>query len=112
MKGQLGRNRQDAFEVEPEIEMWTLEMVRQRSEELQLIDSQGIVKPDVKRSESRCEEIILSDHDQSPSKSTTTESQVRSSHTLFLQMLTKYILGDSAFQSYRTRNHSSLQTVS
>lgn len=72
MKGQLGQNHQDSVEVEPEIEMWTLEMVRKRSEELQLLDG----KSEVKRSESRCEEIILSDHDQSPSKSTTTESQV------------------------------------
>lgn len=72
MKGQLGRNHHESsIEVEPEIEMWTLEMVRKRSEELQLLDTQ----PN-KRSESRCEEIILSDHEQSPSKSTTTESQV------------------------------------
>lgn len=69
MKGQLGRNHHESsIEVEPEIEMWTLEMVRKRSEELQLLDN--------KRSESRCEEVILSDHEQSPSKSTTTESQV------------------------------------
>lgn len=73
MKGQLGRNQHDCLEAEPEIEMWTLEMVRQRSEELQLLDTQCAVK----RSESRCDEVLLSDHDQSPSKSTTTESQVR-----------------------------------
>lgn len=76
MKGQLGANQNDPPEVEPEIETWTLEMIRKRSEELQLLDSQGAVRPEVKRSESRCEELILSDHDQSPSKSTTTESQV------------------------------------
>lgn len=76
MKGQLGGSLLDPPEFEPEIETWTLEMVRKRSEELQLLDAQGGVKPEVNRSESRCEELILSDHDQSPSKSTTTESQV------------------------------------
>lgn len=77
MKGQLGGNQQGPFEIEPEIEMWTLEMVRKRSEELQLLDCQGAIKAEVNRSESRCEELILSDQDQSPSKSTTTESQVK-----------------------------------
>lgn len=76
MKGQLGANQQGPLEAEPEIEIWTLEMVRKRSEELQLLDSQGIIKAEVNRSESRCEELILSEYDQSPSKSTTTESQV------------------------------------
>lgn len=76
MKGQLGANQEGPIETEPEMEIWTLEMVKKRSEELQLLDSQGIIKAEVNRGESRCEELILSEYDQSPSKSTTTESQV------------------------------------
>lgn len=83
MKGQLGRNHQEPSETEPEIEMWTLEMVRKRSEELQLLSSQDLFKTDAKRCESRSEEVILSDHEQSPSKSTTTGSQVRRNFLLF-----------------------------
>ncbi|XP_018580022.1 uncharacterized protein LOC108917757 [Anoplophora glabripennis] len=80
MKGQLdGQTRAcETPEMEPVYEEWTEEMLRKRSEELMLIDAQGNVTcsaMDVRRSESRCEEM-LSDADQSPSKSTTTESQV------------------------------------
>ncbi|KAJ8935939.1 hypothetical protein NQ314_012560 [Rhamnusium bicolor] len=78
MKGQLdGEIPVDTSEMEPVYEEWTEEMLRKRSEELQLIDAQGNVTctTDIKRNESRCEEVILSDQDQSPSKSTTTESQ-------------------------------------
>ncbi|KAJ8954990.1 hypothetical protein NQ318_000422 [Aromia moschata] len=80
MKGQLDRELPpDTPEMEPVYEEWTEEMLRKRSEELQLIDSEGNIissTTEIKRNESRCEEVILSDHDQSPSKSTTTESQV------------------------------------
>lgn len=107
MKGQLGRNHQDSLEIEPEIETWSLEMIKKRSEELQLLDSQGGIKSEIKRSESRCEEVLLSDHEQSPSKSTTTESQVRS---LQFQnfLINSMLLGDSTFKSSCTRNDSCL----
>ncbi|XP_044258396.1 uncharacterized protein LOC123007266 isoform X2 [Tribolium madens] len=73
---QLSKNN-SGKELEPLSEEWTEEMLRKRSEELQLIDAQGNVTcNDTKRIESRCEDNNLSDHDQSPSKSTTTESQV------------------------------------
>ncbi|KAJ8920462.1 hypothetical protein NQ315_005330 [Exocentrus adspersus] len=81
MKGQLDDQTRacETPELEPMYEEWTEEMLRKRSEELQLIDSQGNVTcttREVKTSESRCEEAVLSDTEQSPSKSTTTESQV------------------------------------
>ncbi|XP_074034007.1 protostome-specific GEF isoform X2 [Leptinotarsa decemlineata] len=80
MKGQLnGESILGTPELEPMYEEWTREMVMKRSEELQLIDSQGNVKskPDIiKDGYDMCEEVILSDHEHSPSKSTTTESQV------------------------------------
>nr|XP_015840738.1 PREDICTED: uncharacterized protein LOC663795 isoform X2 [Tribolium castaneum] len=74
---QLSKNN-SGKELEPLSEEWTEEMLRKRSEELQLIDAQGNVtsRNDTRRIESRCEDNNLSDHDQSPSKSTTTESQV------------------------------------
>ncbi|XP_008201022.1 uncharacterized protein PsGEF isoform X2 [Tribolium castaneum] len=78
MKGHLDSDIADEAELEPLSEEWTEEMLRKRSEELQLIDAQGNVtsRNDTRRIESRCEDNNLSDHDQSPSKSTTTESQV------------------------------------
>lgn len=81
MKGQFGQAGGDTPEEELEVEVWSKEMFIRRSEELHLIDSQGNPisrQVDVhKNCESRCEEIALSDHDQSPSKTTSTESQVR-----------------------------------
>ncbi|VEN63141.1 unnamed protein product [Callosobruchus maculatus] len=77
MKGQLESEQPpDVSEVDSIEEEWTEEQLRKRSEELQLIDKEGNVTcKEINRGESRCEEeIILSDH--SPSKSTTTESQV------------------------------------
>lgn len=66
-------------EREGSVEEWTQEMLRKRSEELQLIDAEGNVKTkeikEVKKNENGFEEV-LSDLDHSPSKSTTTESQV------------------------------------
>lgn len=81
MKGQLGSVKVETpvVEDENELEVWTEEMFRKRSEELQLIDQHGnaVFKAfDMKRCESRVEEIVLSDHDQSPSRTTSTESQV------------------------------------
>lgn len=79
MKGQLdSRESGEIPEMEPVYEEWTEEMLRKRSKELQLIDEQGNIKPkgEEKRTECRVEEVTFSDHEQSPSKSTTTESQV------------------------------------
>ncbi|KAJ3667136.1 hypothetical protein Zmor_002540 [Zophobas morio] len=78
MKGQLDADIADEAELEPLSEEWTEEMLRKRSQELQLIDSQGNItfRNETRRNESRCDDLNLSDHDQSPSKSTTTESQV------------------------------------
>ncbi|XP_060527393.1 uncharacterized protein LOC132702642 [Cylas formicarius] len=74
MKGQL-RDEPPADSPDEQIEVeWTAEMLRQRSEELQLIDRQGRVTNSIDSRAARAEE--LSDHDQSPSKSTTTDSQV------------------------------------
>lgn len=75
MKGQLGSNQIESPDLEPEPEIWSEDMLRKRSEELQVVDFQGITN-ETRRNESRCEEITLSDQDQSPSRSTTTESQV------------------------------------
>lgn len=69
--------------VEPDepdgVEEWTEEMVMNRSRELNLLDCQGNLVmahggETCRRSETRCEEYTVSEH--SPSKSTTTESQV------------------------------------
>lgn len=79
MKGQLGSNHIESPDVEPEPEIWSEDMLRKRSEELQILDFQGI-KHEPTRNESRCEELTLSDQDQSPSRSTTTESQVIKLH--------------------------------
>lgn len=78
MKGQLDSEYPDNTEMEPVYEEWTEEMLRQRSRELQLIDEDGNVKTkgEIKRVDNRVEEVVFSDHEQSPSKSTTTESQV------------------------------------
>ncbi|KAF5289494.1 hypothetical protein FQA39_LY15049 [Lamprigera yunnana] len=70
MKGQLGRDQSQTPEEESECEIWTEEMLRRRTEELHISNNQN--SPRV--TESRCEELILSDH--SPSKSTSPESQV------------------------------------
>lgn len=78
IKNQLQSNEQLLEGDEPQLEFWTEEMLRKRSEELKLIDSQGNIKypqPVAKRNE----KIVIeenSDHEESPSKSTTTESQV------------------------------------
>jgi hypothetical protein len=78
MKGHLDTDIADEAELEPLSEEWTEEMLRKRSQELQLIDAQGNItcRNEPRKIDSRCEDINLSDHDQSPSKSTTTESQV------------------------------------
>lgn len=77
IKGQLDSDLADQPELEPLSEEWTEEMLRQRSQELQLIDAQGNpTSRSERKDESQYEECNLSDHDQSPSKSTTTESQV------------------------------------
>lgn len=78
MKGQLdNESTADTPEMEPVYEEWTEEMLRQRSKELQLIDEEGNIRSKVEASRiDRIEEVIFSDHEQSPSKSTTTESQV------------------------------------
>lgn len=79
MKGQLdSREVEETPEIEPVYEEWTAEQLNQRSKELQLIDEEGNLKPkgETKRIDNKVEEVIFSDHDQSPSKSTTTESQV------------------------------------
>ncbi|XP_019769503.2 uncharacterized protein LOC109543981 isoform X2 [Dendroctonus ponderosae] len=79
MKSQLDNAEPVSPVVEHIDEVWTEDKLRKRSEELQLIDSKGNVAPsrDSNQNDSMCEELILSDHDEpSPSKSTTTESQV------------------------------------
>lgn len=78
IKGQLDVEIFDQTELEPLPEDWTEEMLRKRSQELQLIDAQGNItsRIETKKSEIKYEDANLSDHDQSPSKSTTTESQV------------------------------------
>lgn len=81
MKGELGYGQSDLTnnnEDVDNIETWSEEMFRKRSEELNLVDSYGniCVKDEYVRNVSRCEDVSLSDHDQSPSRSTTTESQV------------------------------------
>lgn len=76
MKGQLGSAQIVSPDDEPEPEVWSEEMLKRRSEELQIGDLQS-ANIDIKRNESRCEEITLSDQEQSPSRSTTTESQVK-----------------------------------
>lgn len=75
MKGQLGNRRSESPEEEPEPEVWTEEELRKRTAELKLSDchTSSTLRND---KDDRCEELILSDHDQSPSRSTTTESQV------------------------------------
>lgn len=67
------------------LETWTEEMFRKRSEELKLIDNHGNTifrKLEVNRCESRVEEMVLSDVDQSPSRTTSTESQVNKIFTI------------------------------
>ncbi|GJQ85862.1 hypothetical protein Trydic_g15320 [Trypoxylus dichotomus] len=85
MKGQLGSaivTSQTELEATPEeenmFEVWTDEMLRKRSEELQLMINEKNIAADKEnaRCESRIEEIIISDIDCSPSRSTTSESQV------------------------------------
>lgn len=93
MKGELGRGLYETpdDDDEPEPEVWSEEMLRKRSEELNLLDSQGSTKTEPRRSDSRCEEITLSDHEQSPSRSTTTESQVSLYlHTIYWIFLKSY----------------------
>ncbi|XP_030756951.1 uncharacterized protein LOC115882842 [Sitophilus oryzae] len=79
MKGQLDEAGPHSPVIEQLNEDWTEEMLRKRSEELQLIDPLGNITSygDTRRHENKCEELTLSDQDEhSPSKSTTTESQV------------------------------------
>lgn len=75
MKSQLGNRRSESPEDEPEPEVWTEEELRKRTAELKLSDchTTSTIRND---KDDRCEELLLSDHDQSPSRSTTTESQV------------------------------------
>lgn len=79
MKGELGRHQQpESPELEePELEVWTEEMFRKRTEELHVLDRKAPNKNEIARAESRCEEMVLSDQEHSPSRSTTTDSQVR-----------------------------------
>ncbi|KAK5649320.1 hypothetical protein RI129_000349 [Pyrocoelia pectoralis] len=70
MKGQLGRDQTLTPEEESDCEIWSEEMLRRRTEELKINDNRNSPR----HCESRCEELILSDH--SPSKSTSPESQV------------------------------------
>ncbi|CAG9817963.1 unnamed protein product [Phaedon cochleariae] len=80
MKGELNAETMPASppDLEPLLEDWTEEMVRMRSEELQLVDAEGNLKSkgDLRRNEGTCEEASTCDLEHSPSKSTTTESQV------------------------------------
>lgn len=79
MQSQLDIVASDEPGMELLSEEWTEEMVRKRSEELRLIDSQGNMthRSEINRDGCRCEDLNhLSDQEQSPSKSTTTESQV------------------------------------
>ncbi|XP_031338107.1 uncharacterized protein LOC116167013 isoform X2 [Photinus pyralis] len=70
MKGQLGRDQTLTPEEESDCEIWSVDMLRRRTEELMISDNRNSPR----HCESRCEELILSDH--SPSKSTSPESQV------------------------------------
>ncbi|KAK9730820.1 PDZ domain [Popillia japonica] len=86
MKGQLGSTAVSSLtelqatpEEENVYEVWSDEMLRKRSEELKLMVNEKNAMSDqenVNRCESRIEEIIISDIDCSPSRSTTSESQV------------------------------------
>lgn len=74
---------EETEEEEEDLDDWSPEKLRKRSRELQLVDENGIcqtMKHDVgKRSESRTEDMILSEIDEeskSPSRSTTSDSQV------------------------------------
>nr|CAD7268466.1 unnamed protein product [Timema shepardi] len=72
MKGKLGAGGPLTPEDEPEPEVWSLETLRRRSEQLQL----GLIG----RSDSRCEEVDVSDTERSQSRSTErsrSDSQVR-----------------------------------
>lgn len=85
MKGQLGSTAVSSLtelqatpEEENVYEVWSDEMLRKRSEELKLMVNEKNAMSDqenVNRCESRIEEIIISDIDCSPSRSTTSESQ-------------------------------------
>lgn len=85
MKGQLGSTAVSSLtelqatpEEENVYEIWSDEMLRKRSEELKLMVNEKNAMSDqenVNRCESRIEEIIISDIDCSPSRSTTSESQ-------------------------------------
>lgn len=78
MKGQFEYGSAETPDDDHNIEIWTDEMFKKRSEELHLLDMHGnmCVREESLRNISRCEDIALSDLDQSPSRSTTTESQV------------------------------------
>lgn len=77
MKGEFGNGSPETPEDDTLVEVWSEEMFRKRSEELNLIDAYGnrTNGTEFQRNASRCEDILL-DLDQSPSKSTTSESQV------------------------------------
>lgn len=80
MKGQLGHGRiqyEYEQEPEPEPEHWSEDELRKRSEKLQLDDENDtITKQDNQNDNNRVEDQTASDHERSPSRSTTTESQV------------------------------------
>ncbi|CAG9861476.1 unnamed protein product [Phyllotreta striolata] len=82
MKGQLRAGHPPATpDDEPDpVEEWTPEMLRKRSEELRLVDADGNVRgaepKDARRRDSGGCEETASDLERSPSKSTTTESQI------------------------------------
>lgn len=92
MKGQLGSNNcvDSVTCEEPEpVEVWTEEELRRRSRELHLIDLDIILHKSGDDNsnlamlhtrkeyiDNRCDSVLLSDVDGSPSKSTTSGSQV------------------------------------
>lgn len=93
MKGQLDKEAKSnpIMEAGPGVEdddediiaEWSAEMLKKRSRELQLVDANGVcqsLKHEIsKRCDSRVEEILLSEIDEeskSPSRSTTSDSQV------------------------------------
>lgn len=95
MKGQLDKeaitnpiteadnNANEDDDDDENIAEWSPEMLKKRSRELQLVDANGVcqnLKHDIgKRCDSRMEEILLSEIDESsksPSRSTTSDSQV------------------------------------
>lgn len=81
MKGEFGMTATQTTtpEEESDFEIWSEETFKRRCEELQLVDlhPKNTNQFNMLRSDSRCEETDNYDHhDRSPSRSTTSESQV------------------------------------